>query len=638
MAKVILDFESRSRVDIWECGAYAYSIHPSTEVLCLVFAIGDGDPQLLRKDDLGLICPIDIKGNIFVSHNAFFEECMWNNIMVKKWGWPRIPVSQWKCTMAKSLASAYPQSLDNACKALNTPYKKSFTGRTMMLKLSKPNKEGNWNEDPKDLEILYQYCIDDVLAERSLDQALPDLIPSEQAVWSLDQLVNQRGIQIDRVAVGKALSFIEDYTTRLNNIVFDTSGAALDRVTRRQKVLDWCRSQGVNITGYTKADVTKTLQQDSLPESVRVVLDTKLQLGKTSVAKYQALKNATTEDGRLRDTLIFHGASTGRWTGKLFQLQNLPKGNIGDISAAIEFLKETDLEGFEILYPDVMGTLSSCIRGMIIAAPGTELFVGDYNAIEARVVMWLAGETFSLKQFTAGEDLYVEMAKRIYNKTDINKRERHLGKTAVLGCGYGMGKDKFVATCANQGLIISPEIAEKAVNTYREVYGKVKDFWYRQENAAIEAVKTKKTVICPPVKWEMEGANLICRLPSSRPITYPEATLDYTDTTWGDRKLTLHYMSVSPNNRWVKEKTYGGKIVENITQAVARDILAAAMLRLEKAGYPVIFSVHDEIVCEVPEGKEKSLHEFEQLLCQGNTWANGLPVKSECWKGQRYKK
>ena len=140
MAKVILDFESRSRVDIWECGAYAYSIHPSTEVLCLVYAIGDSDPQLLRKDDLGLICPIDIKGNIFVSHNAFFEECMWNNIMVKKWGWPRIPVSQWKCTMAKSLASAYPQSLDNACKALNTPYKKSFTGRTMMLKLSKPNK------------------------------------------------------------------------------------------------------------------------------------------------------------------------------------------------------------------------------------------------------------------------------------------------------------------------------------------------------------------------------------------------------------------------------------------------------------------------------------------------------------------
>lgn len=636
MAKICLDFESRSKADIWTCGAYAYSVHPSTEVLCLVYAIDDGDPILIRKEDLALLPPFDIKGNEFHAFNAFFEQCMWANVMSKKWGWPRIPINQFCCIMAKSLASAYPQSLANACKAVNTPYQKSATGHTLMLKLCKPKLSGGWNEDPEDFEKLYQYCIDDVLAERSLDNMLPDLIPSEQTIWFLDQLVNQRGIYIDREAVSRALSYIEEYTARLNNIVFEESGAVLDKVTRRQAVLDWCKSQGVNITGYTKGDVSKVLEE-TLPENVRTVLETKLQLGKTSVAKYQALKEATTEDGRIRDTLIYHGATTGRWTGKLFQLQNLPKGNVANIDGAIEDLKKYPLEDFEILYPDVMGTLSSCIRGMIIASPGTELYVGDYNAIEARVLMWLAGEEYGLKQFNNDEDLYVAMAQSIYGKKDISKIERHLGKTAVLGCGYSMGKDKFLITCANQGLIIEPELAEKAVSTYRETYQAVKNFWYEQENTAIEAVKSKTIQASNRILWSMKENNLLCQLPSGRRLTYPEATLDYTETPWGDTKLTLFYMAQDSKNRWSKEKTYGGKLVENITQAVARDILASAMLRLEKWGFPVIFSVHDEVVCEVPE-KTRDIDTYRQLLCELPEWAKGLPLKAECWVGRRYKK
>ena len=633
-----IDFESRSKCDIWTCGAYAYSVDPSTEVLCLVYAIDDQDPQLLRKEDLELPPPFEIPGNTFVAHNAFFEECMWNSITVKKWGWPRIPINQFKCTMAKALSSAYPQSLDNACKALMTPYQKSFEGRNVMLKLCKPNAHGGWNEDPADFEKLYQYCVDDVLAERSLDHALPDLIPSEQTIWYLDQLINSRGIYIDREAVRKALLFIESYTTRLNNVVFAESGFSLDRVTRRQAVLDWCKGLGVDIPGYTKTDVTKVLEQDTLPEEVRTVLEAKLQLGKTSVAKYQTLDNATTGDGRLRDTLIYHGASTGRWTGKLFQLQNLPKGTVADTERAIDCLKKLTLEDFELFYPDVMGTLSSCIRGMIIASPGTNLFVGDYNAIEARVVMWLAGETVGLKQFEAGEDLYVSMAQKIYGKDLISKAERHLGKTAVLGCGYGMGKVKFEATCASQGLKISPELAEKAVNTYRETYPSIKNLWYAQENAAIEAIQHKRTVVKDKIKWIGSALELRCQLPSGRTINYPGAYLDYTITPMGDKKLTLHYWAVNcTTKRWDKERTYGGKIVENITQGVARDILAQAMLRLERAGYPVIFSVHDEVVCEVPEGKG-SLAEFGRLLCELPSWARGLPVKAECWLGKRYRK
>jgi len=640
MSTIHIDFESRSRTDIWEVGAWAYSAHPSTEVLCLVYAIDDQEPQLIRKEDLELPPPFSVEGNIFVAHNAFFEQSMWHNIMVKKWGWPRIPIKQWRCTMAKSLASAYHQSLDNACKALQTPYQKSFEGKNVMLKLCKPNsKTGEWNDDQDDFEKLYQYCIDDVRAERSLDSALPNLIPTEQTCWYLDQLINQRGIQIDTEAVKKALEFIEQYTKRLNDVVFEQSGMVLDRVTRRQAVLDWCKSLGVEVPGYTKADVVKTLSQD-LPEAVRTVLEAKLQLGKTSVAKYKALDNACTDDGRLRDTLVYHVAPTGRWAGKLFQLQNLPRGTVADIASAIDLLKKESLEDFEIFYPDVMGTLSSCIRGMIISAPGKELFVGDYSAIEARVLMWLAGEEKGLAQWAAGEDLYIGMAQRIYGKDLISKIERHLGKTAVLGCGYSMGKLKFEATCANQGIKISPELAEKAVNTYRETYSSIKTMWYEQEAAAIEIVKRKgkATFTQGAIVWWWRSDNLMCTLPSGRALTYPSAYLDYTDTPNGDRKLTLHYWAVnSKTNRWDKEKTYGGKIVENITQAVARDILAEAMLRLEKAGYPVIFSVHDEVVCEVPKDS-KTIADFGRVLCELPSWATGLPLKAECWSGNRYRK
>ena len=631
MNKIYLDFESRSKVDIWQVGAYAYSVHPSTEVLCLAYAIDNEPVEIIKKDELGLIPPFDIKDNIFIAHSALFEQCIWQNIMVAKWGWPRIPIKQWRCSMSKALASAYPQSLANAGKALNTKHQKSTTGHTLMLKMSKPNAKGEWCNEQKDFEALYQYCIDDVAAERELDKCLPDLIPAEQTLWFLDQLINQRGIAIDIAAVKIALQFIDEYSRRLNNLVYSESGFVLDRVTRRQAVLDWCRTQGVDITSYTKSEVSKILQSDTLPEKVREILEAKLQLGKTSVAKYQALENATTSDGRLRDTLIYHGASTGRWTGKLFQLHNLPKSSIANTDKAIEFLKESTLEEFELFYPDVMGTLSSCIRGMIISAPGKELFVGDFSAIEARVVLWLAGEHFK-------EGIYEDMARRIYGVSKVSKEQRELGKRAILGCGFGMGAPKFQATCATWGAPISIELAEKAVKTYRETYLKVKQMWYEQENAAIEAIKKRSAILTCHTEWSFyQSKNLTCRLPSGRCLTYPEATLEYHTTPYGDRKLTLCYMAVDSKNRWSKERSYGGKLVENITQAVARDILAQAMLRLEKNGFPVIFSVHDEVVCEVLEHTQ-SLDKFCEILCKMPDWSAELPIKAECWRDSRYKK
>lgn len=645
-----IDFETRSECSIWDAGAWVYSQHPSTEILCLAYAKDDGPVQLMAHDEIPLPIYKDLwvnlikSGELFCAHNALFEESIWQNILVEKYGWPRIPIRQWRCTMAKALARSLPRSLKDVGKALNAPILKSDEGYRTMIKMCKPKPDGSWHENPEDFQKLYDYCRQDVEAERCIDQMIPNLTPDEQNIWFLDQLINTRGIYVDTEAIKKSLEFIEIHTKNLNEYVENISDGALDGVSRRMAVMEWCKSQGVNIKGYTKAIVKDTLDQD-IPDTVRAILNTKLSLGKTSVSKYRTLAESTSGDGRIRDLFIYHGASTGRWAGKLVQIQNLPKGNVKDTDTAIEILKQSNLEEFECFYPDVMGTLSACIRGMIIAAPGHQLMVADYAAIEARVVMWLAGEKYGLKQFRdfdagVGEEPYIVMAQNIYNRSDIPKKgiERQLGKTAILGCGFGMGDTKFLSTCHAWGIKIDESLAKKSVETYRSIYPSVRNAWYAQENAAIKATQTGESINCGYVRWSIHDSDLLCRLPSGRDLVYNAATLDYVDTPWGERKLALHFMGVDGlTKRWKREHTYGGKLVENITQAVARDIMAAAMFRAEKKGYRIAFSVHDEIVSEVPENTG-SISEFEQILCTLPLWATDCPITAKGFITTRYRK
>lgn len=652
-----LDFESRSTVDIYECGAWAYSVHPTTEILCLAYQIDGGQIKILTHDDflmhknLGWPCE-DLmeairEGSLMVSFNAFFEQCMWTNIMVKLYGFPRIPINRWRCVMAKALARALPRNLLDCGKALNADPLKSDKGKKVMMKLCKPNpKTGGWNEDPEDLQALYEYCMDDVAAECAVDQLLPDLIPSEQTIWFLDQLINQRGVYVDIQAINKALEYVEVFTENLNEIVLDVSRGDLGGVSRRMEVLNWCKDKGVEIESYTKAEVSRVLDGE-LPNDVRTVLETKLQLGKTSVQKYQAMARSADEEGRIRDLLIYHGASTGRWAGKLIQPHNLPKGNVEDIDSAIEFLKTEAIDDFKCLYPDVMGTLSSAIRGMIIAPKGQELLIADYSAIEARVVLWLAGDEYGLKQFTEfdngiGEEPYVIMSKLIYGDNNISKARRQLGKAAVLGCGFGMGPDKFLATCLGWGISIDQTLAKKAVDTYRSSYRRVQLSWREQENAAIACVSTQQSVNCGKITWHLDGDVLLARLPSGRSLAYNNPTLEYVKTPWGEKKIALHFMGLMKvqgmnTTKWVRQHTYGGKLVENLTQAVARDILAAAMLRCEMAGFSVAFSVHDEIVSQVPIALA-DITAFEGLVSRLPLWATGCPIVAKGFKTTRYRK
>ena len=651
-----LDFETRSTCNIWDAGAWVYSQHFSTEILCMAYAIDDGPVKIVTYDQFiniihfGIPCDDLIQaiqdGSLLCAHNALFEQSIWKNILVPVYGFPRVPINRFRCTMAKALARSLPRSLKDVGKALNAPILKSDEGYRTMIKLCKPKPDGTWHESEEDMQKLYDYCIQDVEAERCIDQMLPDLIPTEQNIWFLDQLINQRGIYVDRDAIQTAIRISESYSTSVKGIVEDVSAGKLDGVSRRMAVLEWCRDQGVVINGYTKGEVTSVLGDPNLPEAVRTVLEAKLQLGKTSITKYSAMLESCSDDNHIRDLFIYHGASTGRWAGKLIQIHNLPKGKIKDTDTAIDIMKQSTPEEFEIFYPDVMDALSSCIRGMIIAAPGHQLMVADYAAIEARVVLWLAGEEYGLKQFRdfdagIGQEPYVAMAQSIYNRPDIGAKsiERQLGKTAILGCGFGMGDTKFLSTCHAWGIKITADLAKKSVETYRSIYPRVRNSWFAQEAAAIKAVQNpNESINCGRVQWQSSGDALLCRLPSGRFLVYNNPSLDYVITPWGESKLALHFMGVNGvTKKWEREHTYGGKLVENITQAVARDIMATAMFRAEKAGYSVAFSVHDEIVSEVQSGFG-DIKTFEEILCHLPVWCQDCPITAKGFVTERYRK
>jgi DNA polymerase len=349
--------------------------------------------------------------------------------------------------------------------------------------------------------------------------------------------------------------------------------------------------------------------------------------------------NMACPDSRIRGALLYHGASTGRWAGRGIQPQNYPQGKIKDVHNIISALETGDYQWFQTLFPDVFTALSAALRAMLCAPYGHDLISCDFSAIEARVVCWLAGDEVNLDVYRKGLDPYKEMASAIFNvSTGAVKQQRELGKRAVLGCGFGMGWKKFMLTCEVQGQPVSEELAQAAVNAYRYKYEPVKAFWNDLEEAAIRAVKyAGRRFDVNEVQWLVKGAFLYCRLPSGRLLAYYAPKIERRDSPMGERDQ-LTYMAVdSKTKQWVREGTYGGKLTENVVQATARDVMVDAMFRVERAGYPLVLSVHDELVADVPQAFG-SLNEFEQIMSELPHWAKGLPIKVEGWRSDRYKK
>ena len=639
MKIIHLDFETRAEIDISKSGAWMYSIHPGTTILCMAYAINGEPVKLITTFEK---CPFDIADNIFTAHNASFEFYVWHNILVRQFNWPEVPLRQWRCTATMAASHALPRSLEDVSTALELDIQKDMEGKRTMLKLSKPRRPSKtnpsvWHEKQKDYNILYEYCKQDVEVERLIYKTLRPLNNKEQEIWFLDQEINMRGVQIDVHGVEDALFMIEKYKNECENEVTILTDNYLHNVNQRNRTMDWVRSQGVDMPNMTQSTVILTLTNCKLPGNVRRLLEIRQQLSKTSTAKYQALNIATDMNGRLRDLLLYHAASTGRWGGRMFQPQNLPRGSVKNVDECIEILSTRDIHTLKKRYSDVMGAISSCIRGMIVAKEGHDLIVADYSSIESRIVLWLANDEAGLEKYRNKVDLYVDMAMRIYRKNDISEKERHLGKTTILGCSYGMGHKRFKETCKSQGLEITEETAELAVWAYRQMYKLVPQMWYNQEKAAIKAVKSRKLISCGRVKWGVVGEFLYCRLPSGRCLAYHKPEVVEVKK-FNEAKEQLTYLGTnSITSKYERQGTWGGKLVENITQAVARDVLAEAMIRCEKAGYKIVLSVHDELVAEVPVGFG-SVEEFINLMTDLPLWAAGCPIEAEGWRGKRYKK
>lgn len=722
--RLVLDFETRSKCDLKKRGAHVYSLDPSTQPTCLAFKIrGDTriyfldfaainrrwahQPEALRKLWQRLID----EEYEFTCHNAMFEKVIYENILVKRYGWPRIPFAQYRCTAAKAAACALPRSLAGAGEAMGLHIQKDLNGHIAMMRTCKPTAQYRaWlkaheerdagkrighkklklassvapkmfldlEDDPQTWHTLYEYCKIDVIAEEELDQSLPDLSPFEQEIWHLNQELNWRGLRCDLPLINKILHLLsEDKQKRLKELDTLTMGLVTSPHARKS-ILDFLELEGVKLENLRAKTVEDQLQDFDTNENAKLLLEIRQALSKTSTKKYQAFVDRTSHDDRVRDVLLYHGASTGRDSGVGVQFQNLPRPLIGQraIEQVIGELKTGRpdvLENLAWLYGSPSMVFSSLIRSMLIPSAGHELFVADFAKIEVAVLWWLAGNSAGLKILTDGLDPYIYMASANTGKSyeEIEQalargetwaiEARQLGKAQTLGCGFGLGPRKFQTTAWDfYRLKLSLKDSRKAVAVYREANSAVPQMWQDYEEACVAAVENTGTGFSANrCRFIFKNHFLWITLPSGRRLAYrnPEVNWrvreyeeveeiehpDGTVTTTVTKRITeplktLEYMAVnSKTKKWSLERNWGGGITENVVQAVARDLMMGAILRLDRAGFKALLTVHDEAICEASIGT-KSLDDFNRLMCHKPKWAEGLPLEAKGWTGPRYKK
>lgn len=731
--RITIDFETRSRCDLLTAGSYKYSQDPSTEVLMMSFILPGGNPDepfiWYNTEATGiknslrdikaleqLFVRVAIIGELIEAHNAGFEIDIWNNICAPRLGWPSIPIEQWRCSAAKAAYYALPRSLDSLGQALGIKdaegklVEKDAEGYRLMLWLCVPDpKTGEWNGTKKDFARLGQYCQTDTRTEHYCSEALPDLPPNEQKIWQLDWVINNRGVLCDRKLVTTAAAIAEVFKERFISQLPILTDGAVERPTQRQRIKNWAISMGVQMTDTQATTVEKILREPNVPKVVKDVLEILVQGTRTSTAKYKAMIEALCDDDRIRGMAMYHGATTGRWTGKGVQPHNFPRGSL----KAKEMLQAVEdiLAGFEwlsMMYDDVGKLLSDALRGAWYAPPRRKLVVADFASIEARVTAWVSGQEDMLELFRSGGKIYEDMAETIYHRPidkDKDPFERFIGKQAILGLGFQMGWKKFRDTLREKfDTIVTADFAKMVVKAYRQKNTEIVAMWDKLNEGAIEAVRTGKRVTTGRVTWytqRIEGVGIFlrCELPSGRALSYPFPLLKQTAVYFFDAKettvdsngnpvcetvslrvsvarssnqevlaireakrvareagyqldpkqwvggmsckdgVTLTFMGVDAKTKqWVRQDTYGGKLMENVVQAIARDFLAYAMLRVENHPfYDIILTVHDEVVTESDEDKGSS-HELEMLMNQVEEWGEGCPIESEAWEGPRYRK
>lgn len=638
MRELGIDIETYSSRDLSKCGVYKYVEAPDFAVLLFAYSVDNGpvscvdfaQGEELSDEILNALSDPDV---IKTAWNAAFERIC----LSKHFGLSRpFDPAQWKCTMVRAARMGLPLSLGQCGEVLKLADGKMTEGKTLIRFFSMPGRNGVRHlpsAAPDRWDTFKKYCIRDVEVEQALLAKVRRLEPAkfDEQLYIADQEINDRGVLIDRELVDAAARFDIEYKAELLKEAQQITG--MENPNSAAQIKEYLkRTTGLAFASINKKNIDEIEDALTYWPKARRVMALRREMAKTSNKKYEAMQTCVCDDGRIHGLLQFCGAArTGRWAGRLVQVQNLPQNHLADLDYARTLVKAGDLEEFEINYANVTQVLSELIRTAFVAAPGHIFHVCDFSAIEARVIAWIAGENWVLDVFRKGGDIYCATASRMFGvpvgKHGVNSHLRQKGKISVLALGYGGGVSALEAMGGSKmGLTEYEE--KQTIRQWREANPKIVRLWAVTEKAAITAIKTGNTVtihrgITVGYRWGM----LLITLPSGRTICYPRArvSMEYDDGWRGDHEIIEYEGMNQTTKKWEVTQTYGGKLTENIVQATARDILGVVMLRARRENLPIVFHVHDEIIAETPI--DRPLTDVEALFSEPIDWCRDLPLK-----------
>ncbi len=649
MRELGIDIETYSSRDLAKCGVYKYVEAPDFTILLFAYSVDNG-PVLCVDFAQGEELPDEIYNAIFdpnvikTAWNAAFERiCISRHFGLSQ---PLDP-APWKCTMVSAARMGLPLSLAQCGEVLKLADGKMTEGKSLIRFFSMPGRNGVRHlpsAAPDRWDTFKRYCIRDVEVEQALLAKVRRLeaVEFDEQLYIADQEINDRGVLIDRVLVDNAARFDTEYKAELLKEAQELTG--MENPNSAAQIKEYLkRTTGLAFASINKKNIDEIEDALTYWPKARRVMAIRREMAKTSNMKYQAMQTCVCDDGRIHGLLQFCGAArTGRWAGRLVQVQNLPQNHLADLDFARSLVKAGDLEEFEMNYANVTQVLSELIRTAFIAAPGHIFHVCDFSAIEARVIAWIAGENWVLDVFRDGGDIYCATASRMFGvpveKHGPNAHLRQKGKISVLALGYGGGVPALEAMGGSK-LGLSEKDKKNTVRQWREANPHIVRFWAVVEKAAITAIKTGNTVtirrgISVGFRWGM----LLITLPSGRTICYPRAriSMEYDDGWRGDHEIIEYEGMNQTTKKWEVTRTYGGKLTENIVQATARDILGVVMLRAKAADLPIVFHIHDEIVVETPISRP--LADVEALFSEPIEWCRDLPLKGAGYSTPYYLK
>lgn len=662
MTILSIDLETRSKTDLLKEGLRRYARCPSTRVLMAGYAIDDGPVKLWVPSEQPK-APAELRDAL---HDPSIEKRAWNSpfeeeLLAEVF---KLKTYGWRDTMVRALYASLPAALAFAGPAVGLPEDecKMPEGKKLIRLFCVPRPDGGFNDQtthPEQWALFCDYCKRDVAVERKIAGRLAKFQPPEREweLWRLDQQINRRGIPVDALFVANAQDMAEAERARLVNILQRETG--LSNPMTQAGFLDFAKFHGYPYGDLSKATVQRALQED-LPPFLKRLLRLRADAGRTSTAKYHSIASKTV-DGRLYNTMQFYGAGrTGRWAGRDPQVQNLPRPSPeieGHEVEATELIRAYDYDEVLMRYGGAMTPLASLTRSSFRAPPGKTFMIADLNAIENRVLGWVSGCESILNVFRNNRDPYKDFGSRMFDKPydEITKPERTISKPAVLGCGYQLGggaemvnangdtiKTGLWGYAANMGIHMSQAEAQKSVAVFRESFPEVVAYWYRLRDAAIEVVRNGGSVTVGVVRFELRPGVMLLHLPSGRALHYLRPRVDQVMRTWPDGSKSmvtaLTYEGMNTVKKWCRQTTHGGKLTENICQAIARDVLANGLLAATDEGYDVILHAHDEIVAEVDLASGLTLQGLIDCMVRPLPWADGLPLAAAGEVTEIYKK